>query len=115
MGVTPNMLTTGSVIFSLLAIYLVLKKQFKWATAAIVLNYCFDSFDGNMARSFKMESKFGDYYDHISDYIFFAGLCIAFLFVNIHYKSKLLIFATVAVFGYLSVIYFGCGEKFNIT
>ena len=44
----------------------VLKKQFKWATVAIVLNYCFDAFDGNMARSFKMESKFGDYYDHVS-------------------------------------------------
>ena len=113
MGITPNMLTTVSVIFSLLAIYFVFKKRFKLAAIAILLNYCFDSFDGNMARSFKMESKFGDYYDHVSDVIFYAGLSVAFWFVDIHYKTKLMLFAIVVIFTYLSAIYFGCGEKLN--
>jgi phosphatidylglycerophosphate synthase len=75
LGVTPNMVTTLSVVASYLAIrsiYLGQPKQYfvLWA----ILAYMFDCVDGYLARKFDMCTVFGDYYDHVSDVMYVSLL-----------------------------------------
>nr|QBK89109.1 MAG: CDP-alcohol phosphatidyltransferase [Mimivirus LCMiAC02] len=66
---TANTLTTISVILGGLSIYFYIKKKYLYSAILIFISYMFDCFDGNYARKYKMTSKFGSYYDSISDNI----------------------------------------------
>jgi hypothetical protein len=66
-GFTPNMITTLSLLTGLYASYLVTQKKYIEASISLVFSYYFDCVDGKMARKYNMVTKFGDYYDHISD------------------------------------------------
>ena len=46
-----------------------LNKQCKLAAIFYIISYFFDCMDGCYARKYKMTSKFGDYYEHIVDWI----------------------------------------------
>jgi phosphatidylglycerophosphate synthase len=75
LGLTPNFITTLSVIASFFAIWNVYKNGPKtefvlWS----LLAYFFDCLDGHFARRYDMCTKFGDYYDHVSDWLYFIGL-----------------------------------------
>jgi len=67
-GLTPNMLTTIGNIFTIIFVYLFLKKKYVLASFAFFMSYFFDCLDGYIARSYNMVTIFGDYYDHISDF-----------------------------------------------
>lgn len=74
MGFTPNTLTTLSIIFTLVGLYIYQKSKPKTTFVVVgaifyFIGYYFDCADGNFARKYNMLSEFGDYYDHISDCI----------------------------------------------
>ena len=74
-GATPNMITTLSVVAGLMASRAVWLGNRKLAFAGwALLAYFFDCLDGHMARKYNMCSKFGDYYDHLSDWIYYGAL-----------------------------------------
>jgi len=43
------------------------ENQFALSAFSYLISYMFDCWDGYYARKYNMESKFGDYYDHVSD------------------------------------------------
>ena len=78
-GHTPNTLTTYKCIFGLLAWYNLAHRQIgKFGVCAFVA-YFFDCADGQLARAYKMETRFGDRYDHYTDVILYTLYLHAFL------------------------------------
>ena len=115
MGATPNFITTLSVIASVLAIRSIYignaKGQFIfWA----VLSYFFDCLDGHFARRYDMCTKFGDYYDHISDWIYFIGIFYtAFVVRGLKpemKRYKTLIYGLLISVGLVTMIHMGLQE-----
>jgi hypothetical protein len=68
-GFTPNMITTISNLFTIIAVYYLLNYYFVIAAVLYFISYIFDCLDGYVARKYNMVSAIGDYYDHISDAI----------------------------------------------
>ena len=66
---TPNIITTISFILGLLTAYFIYRECYISAGISYFFSYFFDCVDGNFARKYNMTSKFGDYYDHITDCI----------------------------------------------
>lgn len=73
-GVTPNMLTSLSMLAAAASVCLCFKGHPVSAMVAWMLNYICDVADGFMARRFNMETQFGSALDHISDVLAFCGL-----------------------------------------
>ena len=67
LGFTPNILTTISLIFGLLSVYYLYINNSKLSALYLLLSYLFDCFDGSFARTYGLETVFGDYYDHGTD------------------------------------------------
>lgn len=109
---TPNMLTTISTLFGLLAFYYLYKRKEGYFVGSLILYYLFDCLDGYYARKYGMCSKFGDYYDHIKDLIvavLVVGLVFWRLYRNKNYKAiALLGLGCVTVF-----IQMSCQENFT--
>jgi phosphatidylglycerophosphate synthase len=105
---TANDITTMRLIFGLLSLYFIVKKKKYLAMVSYILSYTCDVADGYYARKYKMTSQFGDYYDHIADWIIFAGLIYLLLIKNgIKKKALLIIVLLVACL----CIFMGCQEK----
>jgi len=66
LGVTPNMITTLSLISTIYA-FMKLNTNKNEAIVAYLLGYLFDTMDGAMARKYKMGSEFGMTYDMVTD------------------------------------------------
>lgn len=64
---SPNMITSLSLIITLIGIYAFYIDLRIISSLLIFLGYFFDVMDGYYARKYNLVSKFGDYYDHISD------------------------------------------------
>jgi phosphatidylglycerophosphate synthase len=88
-GFTPNGITTISLLFGLFACYLYYKKSYILSGVFFIISYFFDTMDGYYARIYNMQSKFGSYYDVVSDWI--VILILLYLFItNKHIiKSKI--------------------------
>ena len=103
MNFTPNGITSLSNIFSLLGIYSFWQNSPLEFYIFIWMGYFFDCMDGHYARTYKMTSAFGDYYDHISDivlillfaYVFYTKY--GYLFSLKSNKSLLFMIASVIV------------------
>ena len=74
LGATPNIITTLCVIASALAGMAVVRGKKVEFTLWALLSYFFDCLDGHFARRYNMCSKFGDYYDHLTDWIYYGLL-----------------------------------------
>ena len=68
---TPNKITTLNIISLLIAIYFLLNHNYILGSIFYLLGYFFDVLDGFYARKYKMETSFGDKYDHYTDYGFY--------------------------------------------
>ena len=72
--------------------------------------YFCDCLDGFMARKYNLETKFGDYYDHITD--IFQTVIVLFIFI---YRYSFLNFRKTVIFTLFLMILFsitqGCQEK----
>lgn len=64
---TPNMITTFGNILSIIGLLNLWNHKYFEASIYFGVSYVLDCIDGYMARKYNMVSKFGDYYDHISD------------------------------------------------
>ena len=82
LGLSPNMITTFKVIFSIASIYYLYKHLFIVAIFLYIISYFCDCLDGYVARKYDMVSKFGDLYDHISDVIVFVMYNITLFLIN---------------------------------
>ena len=110
---TPNMLTTLSLIFGLLSIYSIEKNKFKLGAIFYILMYFLDCCDGNFARRYNMESKLGDYYDHIKDSIIFILLLIVLVRNNTYKGLRLVwIISCFVVLSLTTLIFHGCTELY---
>ena len=69
LGLTPNALTTISLILGLLSSYYLYKRQYNISLVLYATAYFYDCLDGYSARKYNMMSKFGDLYDHGSDFV----------------------------------------------
>jgi phosphatidylglycerophosphate synthase len=69
LGLTPNMVTSVSLVLTLLAIWLFWRGQFGIGLAAAWLMAFLDSVDGKLARVTLTYTKFGDLFDHLIDLI----------------------------------------------
>ena len=107
---TPNMLTTCSLLFTILAAYLFVIDYRVWAAFFYMVGYYFDCADGNYARTYKMVSQFGDLYDHITDFIKVA-IFIVLLYTEYNNKTRFINFFIVfSALSFLSMVHLGCQE-----
>jgi phosphatidylglycerophosphate synthase len=81
---TPNILTTFSLMCGIAAIYF-LFNNYLWFTIFAVLHLFFDAIDGVAARASK-STLFGSYYDHITDsLITLLAICKIGIFYGDYY------------------------------
>lgn len=73
-GVTPNMVTVGSMLSAVMSVFLCFKGKAALAAFLWLLNYTCDIVDGFLARRYEMETEFGGMLDHVSDVAAFGGL-----------------------------------------
>ena len=107
---TPNMLTTCSLLFTILAAYLFVIDYREWAAIFYMVGYYFDCADGNYARTYKMVSKFGDLYDHITDFIK-IGIFLVLLYTEYLDKTRFINFFIVfSALSLLAIMHLGCQE-----
>lgn len=82
LGITPNMITTLSLFIAVISLYFFVNKYYLLSALSFLLAYFFDCLDGHYARSTDRCTKFGDYYDHVSDTCKVLFLMIAFYIVD---------------------------------
>jgi len=107
-NLTPNFLTTISLFFGLLSVYLFYIDNYVLSALFFGIAYYFDCADGFYARKYNMVTKFGDYYDHIADL-----LKVILLIIVMYYKSseKLIkIFPIILIALIFSLVHLGCQE-----
>jgi phosphatidylglycerophosphate synthase len=109
---TPNHITTLSLIFGLITLYLLWKKHCVLAGASYFISYFFDCQDGNYARTYKMYSEFGSLYDHISDAIIIIGLILIYIFKDYNKKFRYGLLVGGALIGYLCWQYYLKQEEY---
>lgn len=109
---TPNHITTLSLIFGLITLYLLWKKHCVLAGVSYFISYFFDCQDGNYARTYKMYSEFGSLYDHISDAIIIIGLILIYIFKDYDNKFRYGILVGGAIIGYLCWQYYLKQEEY---
>ena len=111
---TPNMITTISTIFAIITIYYLNINKFTFAAIFHLLTYLFDCFDGNYARTYNMETRFGDLYDHFKDTIYIIALLFFIIKKNNHSRNnKIIIYTIIAILTIISMIFFGCTEIYT--
>tara|TARA_B100000579_G_C22642814_1_gene762294 strand:+ start:31 stop:636 length:606 start_codon:yes stop_codon:yes gene_type:complete len=109
---TPNMLTTVSLVLTTIGIMKLYEHKYKLGSILIFLGYCFDCSDGNFARTYSMESQFGDKYDHTSDSLKILLFAIWLYKENtINKKLKRNVVFVLIILSYLAFMHLGCQEK----
>ena len=109
-GFTPNMVTTLSNISAIIVIILLLQANYAWAALFVMVAFFFDCLDGHLARKYKQFSKFGDYYDHISDTSKVVAILFTMYWINSEKFYKIIPIIIVAAG--LSLVHMGCQEKY---
>ena len=99
LNLTPNDLTTISLLFGIAAIYFLYKHRRHLFVVCFLLFYLFDCLDGYYARKYGMCSKFGDYYDHIKDAVVMLPIITIILFRL--YKRKKYVHMAIIFFCFL--------------
>lgn len=113
-GATPNMITTACVIASLFAVRAVYIGDKNGFVLWTVFAYFLDCLDGHFARRYNMCTVFGDYYDHITDWLYYGLLFLAAFYIR-GFKSAyepyaLIIYALIALATAGMFFHFGCQE-----
>lgn len=112
-GMTPNMITSISLAFGILACYLYYKSCYISAALAYIVSYFFDTMDGYFARIYDMGSVFGSYYDSISDNAV-ALLLLFLLYKNpsINGTTKIAMVLVFIIYGFGTAYHMSCQEKY---
>ncbi len=109
---TPNHITTLSLIFGLITLYLLWKKHCVLAGVSYFISYFFDCQDGNYARTYKMYSEFGSLYDHISDAVIIIGLILIYILKDYNNKFRYGLLAGGAIIGLICWQYYLKQEEY---
>lgn len=113
LGFTANDITTLSLIFGLISVYLFKQNFYISSSIIMFIAYFFDVMDGNFARTYNMQSNFGDMYDHVKDTIII--ILISFLILT-NKKTNFNFKLISVIIGFLllipSLIHLGCIEKY---
>lgn len=110
---TPNMLTTLSLFFELLFIYYYYHQDYTKSAISFGLGYLFDCYDGNYARTYNMQSDFGDKYDHFTD--IFTIIALLFLVLtnkNIKRETKIVFMIINSVLAIISYYNLSCQDVY---
>jgi hypothetical protein len=107
--ITPNMVTTLALLSGIMSAFSLYNKQFILSGILWLLSYYFDCVDGKLARKFNKVTKFGDYYDHLSDTFKSILLLYTFYITNNDYFKKIIIIVVVLII--LCLIHMGYQEK----
>jgi len=112
MSLTPNGITTISLIFGLLAIYALYKGWIWVFIVSYVISYFFDCTDGHYARKYNQVTDFGDLYDHAKDIIVFIGICVVLYRRNKYcsVSTSVCILSILGILIFLSCMHLGCQE-----
>ena len=94
-NLTPNYFTTLSFLSQVWSLYYLLTFNPYMYAFLYILGYYFDCLDGPMARKYNMVTKFGDYYDHVTDIVCFI---LANLIYIVNYR----------LFSYTYIMYLYC-------
>ena len=109
---SPNILTTFSLLFTLIGLYLTYNNYYLIGGILYFIGYFFDCADGNFARTYNLQTKFGDYYDHLSDLVkIFLLIGIFFIKVKKSKRKKIYkIFFLILFLGLIVIIHLGCQQ-----
>ena len=111
MDFSPNTLTTLSLVFTLLSSYYFYQSYRYYASFFYMVGYYFDCADGNYARTYKMVTRFGDFYDHFTDMIKMA-VFLVLLYLEHDNKSTFILFtAELTVLTFFTMVHLACQEK----
>ena len=114
LGFSPNGITTLSNVGALICVYGALTRNRMLFVVGYAMKYLLDCTDGYFARRYKMTSKFGDLYDHISDLVFMLTLLwvlwSTFRFTRSAHPYRGYIVAFYGLLLFASWIHMGCQE-----
>lgn len=82
LGFSANIITTIRLILGALSIYFIYQYQFILSSLFWALSYFADCLDGYVARKYNHATIFGDYYDHITDYLLLGILIFCLYNIN---------------------------------
>jgi len=105
---TPNILTTISLICNLTSATLFYYDEREISAIMFLIGYYFDCADGHFARKYDMVTKFGDYYDHFND--MFKIVLILFIMYTKSSCQFFRVLPLISVFGILCGMHIGCQE-----
>jgi phosphatidylglycerophosphate synthase len=108
---TPNTLTTISLVFSIVSAIFFYHNYYEAAVIFFIISYIYDCTDGFYARKYGMTSKFGDLYDHVSDWFKIALISFVMYKKNSSKFIKYVPFMLVLIT--LMIIQFGCQETLH--
>ena len=107
----PNHITTLSLIFGLMSVFLLYKDKYILSVVFFIISYFFVVLDGIYARTYNMVTKFGDYYDHLT-YLLTNRLYIFMIIYKCKNRIKLIPFLIILLFFAIGLsIHFGCQEN----
>lgn len=109
---TPNGITTLSLIFGIIFNIAFYKNYYIFAALSILISYYFDCMDGNYARTYDMQSRFGDFYDHIKDWTVFIIFIIIFFTKTTSLKFKLICIIVLIIVCLGTILHTGCTEEY---
>lgn len=109
-GLTPNAVTTISLVPGLLAIYFLYKEMPILFVVSLALYYFLDCLDGYLARTYHLCSRFGDLYDHARD-VFIQVAIFLILTSKLHARKRYDVIALLVVHAVLMIVHLGCQEN----
>ncbi len=110
MGLTPNMVTIISTIFTFLSIYYLHLGNRYYAFSAYLFGYVLDCVDGRMARKYSMGTDIGMALDCTSDNVSNAALFAYILFNRPMNLTNIGLLSMLSVMSYMLAISFGLNE-----
>jgi len=110
LGFTPNMITTLGNVATVFTLYFLYHGLYVPAAIGFIISYMFDCLDGFVARTYDMVSKFGDFYDHLSDTIKLLSIC--YMLYRINSTLFLAVLPMLIIFISLMCCYLAYQEKF---
>lgn len=112
LNITPNIITSCSLIIGIISGLLVYKGCFIIGGLTYFIAYILDCMDGNFARTYNMVTIFGDWYDHVSDVMKIIIIILAITTNSlISFNNKLIFMFGFTILQITSAIHMGCQEK----
>lgn len=107
--ITPNTITVIGLFFGLMSSYYFNISRYNISASLWFLSYYMDCIDGYYARTYNMETEFGDFLDHTSD--LFKSIIMVYLMYKKDRKKLLKIIFYLSIPFVLMLIHLGCQQR----